>query len=68
MIGPGKYDALCSYVREQTKATGAIVIVMGGNHGDGFSAQTDALTLISLPKLLESVAAQIRADMKKGKL
>lgn len=36
-LGPGKYDDLCTYVREKAKAEGAIVIVYGGERGQGFS-------------------------------
>lgn len=59
-LGPGKYDDLCTYVREQTEAKGAIVIVFDGKHGSGFSCQADGPTTLSLPRLLESVARQIR--------
>ena len=70
--GPGKYDDLCTLVREQAgiheegvgaDRGGAIVIVIGGSRGDGFSVQADFATTITLPNMLESIAAQIRADM-----
>lgn len=37
--GPGKYDALCTYVREKAEAAGVILIVLGGNKGHGHSVQ-----------------------------
>lgn len=40
-LGPGKYDDVCTYVREETEASAAIVIVVGGKHGPGFSVQSD---------------------------
>ena len=60
MIGPGKYDDLCTLVRKRAKARGAVVIVIGGSKGPGFSCQLDAVTLLALPDLLEQMAADIR--------
>lgn len=68
MIGPGKYDDLCTEVRERTKATGVILLVMGGEHGGGFSCQTDLATTLLLPDILEDIARTIRADMERGQL
>ena len=68
MIGPGKYDELCSLVRDRAKARGVIVLVLDGENGSGFSAQTDGPTLLAIPDMLESMAAQIRADLKRGKI
>jgi hypothetical protein len=62
---PGKYDELCTYVREQAEAGTVILIVLGGNKGHGFSVQTtleDSRTF--LPELLENVAADIRRTGK----
>jgi hypothetical protein len=58
-IGPGKYDELCTHVREKAKAQGAIVIVFGGELGSGFSVQADPLTLKHLPSLLREVAGEM---------
>jgi hypothetical protein len=63
MIGPGKYDDICTEIREKTAAEGAIVIVLGGSKGSGFSVQVDGHMLAFLPDLLEDLAKQIRADM-----
>lgn len=39
MKGPGKYDQLCTMVREEAGAEGgAIVIIFDGNQGSGFMA------------------------------
>jgi len=62
MIGPGRYDDLCTEVREKTDAAGVIVIVIDGNKGSGFSCQSDLLTLALLPEMLEFVADKIRRD------
>lgn len=64
MIGPGKYDALCTLVRRKAKAQAAIVIVIEGSKGSGFSVQaefTDLALMLRLPEILESMAADIRA-------
>lgn len=68
MIGPGKYDDLCTLVRERAKAAGVIVIVLGGERGPGFSCQADLASTLVLPDMLELIASQIRADMNAGKL
>ena len=67
-IGPGKYDALCSQVREQAKARGAIVIIFDGDKGSGFSVQADGLVTLGLPDLLETIAADIRKSFQEGKV
>lgn len=38
-VGPGKYDKECTRVRERYRAAGAVVIVIGGTKGEGFSMQ-----------------------------
>jgi hypothetical protein len=63
-IGPGKYDDLATYVREQTEADGVAVIVMGGNKGNGFSVQCPADLSAALPEMLEMMAKEIRESMK----
>jgi hypothetical protein len=67
-LGPGKYDWICTMVRQEADADGAIVIVLGGRDGMGFSVQADLPTQLKLPELLEEVARHMRADLKKGKL
>jgi hypothetical protein len=59
-MGPGKYDPVCTHVRESMKARAACVIIIGGEFGDGFSVQADAITMLRLAALLEDTAAQIR--------
>lgn len=65
-VGPGKYDTLCSYVRQEAEAEGAVVIVFGGKHGDGFSVQANAAITLSLPEILEQAAREIRAVFGRG--
>jgi len=59
-LGPGKYDHLCTLVRERAKARGAIVIVIDGERGDGVSVQADIVATLKLPEMLEKIAQDIR--------
>jgi pyruvate formate-lyase activating enzyme-like uncharacterized protein len=61
--GPGKYDDLCTYVREKVNAAGAVVMVFDGNNGSGFSVQADAATTLAMPDLLERIAREMRQDI-----
>ncbi len=65
-LGKGKYDDLCTYVRETTKAHSVIVMVFGGDKGTGFSVQAHDLVVITLPKILRDTAQQIEDSFKKG--
>jgi len=60
----GKYDDLCTYVREQSGGTAAVTIVVAGHKGSGFSVQGDMTTMIHLPQLLEHLASDIRRAME----
>lgn len=63
--GPGRYDTLCTTVREEAQAEGAVVIILNGKQGSGFSCQATPEATAQLPDMLEFMAKQIRADMKK---
>lgn len=56
----GKYDQLCTLVREAADAESAIVIVVNGKLGSGFSVQATEDVLARLPDTLEHVAKAIR--------
>lgn len=59
-IGPGKYDDLCTIVREEAEASLALVIVVKGKKGSGFSVQgKDLSDLVWLPAVLRETANQI---------
>jgi hypothetical protein len=68
-FGAGKYDELATLVRETTQAEAAVVLVGGGNRGDGFSVQlltNDAIgALLKLAKALRDTAALIEADCQR---
>lgn len=66
-LGPGRYDDLCTLVRERVGLTdmaggGVIIMVVGDEGRSGFSCQADLATMRALPDLLEEVARQIRQD------
>jgi hypothetical protein len=65
VIGAGKYDDEATLVRERTKAAGVIVIVLGGDKGQGFACQLDAAATLAVPTMLRVVADQIEADFKR---
>lgn len=60
MMGPGKYDYECTFVREHTQAQGVVVLVLNGERGTGFSVQGTPHVHLALPDLLEHMARQIR--------
>lgn len=65
MIGPGKYDNICTIVREKTDALTAIVIILDGNKGSGFSIQTHRIGVVNvdaLADMLENIARQLRTE------
>lgn len=63
MNNPGKYDDLCTMVREETQAEGVVLMIVRGNRGSGFSAQATPNVLHSLPDAIEMVVAQLRKDI-----
>ena len=67
-LGPGKYDDLCTMVRRKAKAHGAMVLVIGGERGSGFSVQADIVQTMQLPQTLRSLAQQIEDSFKEGKV
>ncbi|HEY4383372.1 MAG TPA: hypothetical protein VGN34_02700 [Ktedonobacteraceae bacterium] len=67
-LGAGKYDDLCSIVLEQSGAEAAIVIILGGNKGSGFSLQAPLEIVAHLPDILEFMAMQLREDAKPSQL
>lgn len=60
--GPGNYNDVCTQVREQTQALGAVLIIFDGDRGNGFSVQAPEELSVQLPEILEFVAATIGSD------
>ncbi len=66
MTGPGKYDELCTSVREQAQAKCAIVLIFDGKDGSGFSCQCQMNgPLFNLPAVLRDMANEIESDLQK---
>jgi hypothetical protein len=63
MMGPGKYDNLCTAAREQADADGAVVILFNGKHGDGISMQATAELTVALPEILRNLARSIEKEL-----
>jgi hypothetical protein len=64
-LGPGKYDALCTYVREKSGGKGAIVIVIGDTpEANGVSCQADLRTTLRLPSILRIVADELEEPFR----
>lgn len=59
MQGPSKYDKECAAIRIATEARSALLIVLGGKRGNGFSAQTHPADAMVIPELLRIMADEI---------
>jgi hypothetical protein len=67
MTGPGKYDDICTKALLGAQAECALLIILDGEHGHGFSVQfTDPSYVKSLPVILRDVAEQIEHEAKQG--
>jgi hypothetical protein len=67
--GPGVYDHICTKAREESDADMAIVIIINGCDGNGFSVQARQDNYVfGLPDILENMAKKIRADLKANNL
>ena len=62
MIGPGKYDDICTKAREATNAEGAILLIFNGEHGQGFSCQLPPHLMPAVPSMLRYIADEIDAN------
>jgi hypothetical protein len=70
MIGPGKYDGICTVARETAGAEAAIVIIINGNKGSGFSVQGDPAAVVSVEQvihLIRAVADEMERDLPELK-
>lgn len=59
-LGPGRYDDLCTLVRERAEAEGALLVILDGQRGHGFSCQASWEATLALPDILEDVIAKLR--------
>jgi hypothetical protein len=63
MNGPGKYDNICTVARVAADADCAIVIIINGNHGSGFSVQCTEGLVLDIPSILEHVIKDMRSSI-----
>jgi hypothetical protein len=63
MIGPGKYDDAATVARAVSGGS-VVLLVIGGEHGEGFSVQAELPVLMQLPRLLRVVADAIERDAR----
>jgi hypothetical protein len=64
--GPGKYDLETTIARLSTNADAAILIVLGGKLGNGFSVQGTTPFIRELPTFLRRIADEIEEDLRLG--
>jgi hypothetical protein len=67
-VGPGKYDAECSVAQKATNAASVILIVLGGDRGDGFSVQATPEIIWAMPDMLREIAKQLEIDIPNMKI
>ena len=67
-LGPGKYDDEATVVMEMTRAAGVLLMVMGGDRGQGFSFQGNIELIRQIPAMLRTVADQIEDDLNSPEL
>lgn len=66
-FGKGKYDVQCTELRKSTGADLALAIIIGGDLGNGFSAQTNNInTLDAIPAVLRTLANSIENDIREA--
>lgn len=63
-FGPGKYDAELNIAKAMAGATNAVLLIIDGRHGGGFSAQLTPALTAGIPTMLRSIADSIEADLR----
>ncbi|WP_144149307.1 hypothetical protein [Paraburkholderia sp. BCC1884] len=61
----GQFDAACQQVRLMTEAQCAVVIVIGGVAGSGYSVTGSLESQMLLPDVLEKIAHTLRGQLAK---
>ncbi|WP_146749730.1 hypothetical protein [Paraburkholderia bryophila] len=62
----GAFDAACAHVRDATQARCAVVVVIGGESGSGYSVMGPLDAQILLPDILERMAKTLRQQLSKN--
>lgn len=63
-LGKGIYDEHLTVARDASKAEGAILIILNGDKGSGFSCQLSPYLMPRIPAMLEAMAQEIRKDLQ----
>ena len=66
--GAGKYDPLLTIARGEAMSNNAVLLIMDGVYGGGFSVQVEPRNLKKLPDLLRDLADAIQADIDASAL
>lgn len=64
-IGEGKYDAICTQIREDHNADAVVVVIINGHRGTGFSVQASPIAMLKLPDAFHNMAEEMRRDVEK---
>lgn len=63
MLGPSKYNDLCTQVREAADAPAVVLIVIEGNRGSGMAVQSvEQIAPAMLAEVLDGVCVGLRAE------
>lgn len=60
----GKYEPECNQVMEATSAAACVVIVLGGDRGNGFSVSLDLLRSTLTPAALAATLRAVACDIE----
>lgn len=69
---PSVYDREAMAIRKNLRADGVLLVVLGGERGDGISSAIQAKHFVAwhgyMPKLLRKLADDIEAHQTKGEM
>ncbi len=68
-IGRGKYDEIAREIAIRTGASGIVLVVAGGNRGDGLSVIGETIDLLIdvLPDMMERAADELRDEAREAR-
>lgn len=62
----GRYEPECVELQERLIASGVVLIVIQGERGSGISVRCDDQFQYGLPDMLESIARDLRAELRRA--
>jgi len=63
MLGESRYDAECKELFERLKADGVVLIILGGDKGNGCVSSVKPEVSMMLPDLLRGLAKHMEKDL-----